>query len=191
VRLPVRLDDNVFLATATSAFLSFCHILIEACDQSGNGCGLETLIISKHLTAGPNQSKVHLLSWCLLLAGDGLLLAFTSSRIRLRTLAAYRQTTTMAQTPVATNIHQSLYVELNLGPKLTFHPILILNHATDRPSLFVTPPIRGHIGVQSYFVKDLSRKRPTDTVDRGKRNFTALVIWNVYSRNSWHTRIRN
>src|SRR5574344_806110 len=76
---------------------------------------------------------------CFLLVCNSFLLTLSSAGIVLGALTAYRKTVTMADTPVATDIHQTFDVHLNSRTELTFDLILLSDDASDFGNLLVVP----------------------------------------------------
>jgi hypothetical protein len=95
-----------------------------------------------------------LLAWRLFLACNRLLSALPGTGIRLCPLTANRKATTMPQSSIAANVHESLDTELYLGSKLTLNLVLVLDHSSNRTCLLIRPIVRMHIRVNIQFLKN-------------------------------------
>ena len=60
----------------------------------------------------------------------------------------------MANTTIATNIHQTLNVQLNLRAKITFHLILSTNDLTNLGSLIIRPVFYFQVSVNTCFIQN-------------------------------------
>lgn len=92
----------------------------------------------------------------------------------------------MTKSAVASDIHQTLDVQLNFRSELTLHQRLVLDHPTDFLGLIFGPVFWVHVRVNARILEDLDRQRASDTKNGRQRDFTALVCRNVYSCNSRH-----
>ena len=71
----------------------------------------------------------------------------------------------MADAAVAANVHEPLYVLLNLGTKPPFHHVVILNDATELVDVLRGDVIHAHLGVDSGLRTDLARLLSADPED--------------------------
>ena len=92
----------------------------------------------------------------------------------------------MSQSSIATDIHQSLDIQLDFRAQLAFDLVLVLDHATNRTSLVIGPLIGTHVRVDTEFFQYLYSSGASNSKDGRKRDLAALCIWNVNSSDSWH-----
>ena len=59
----------------------------------------------------------------LLLSSYGLLRTFSSSGVRLCLLSSYRKTSSVSDSSVASDFHQSLDVHIDISSQVTLHPV--------------------------------------------------------------------
>ena len=91
----------------------------------------------------------------------------------------------MTNTTVATDVHQTLNVQLNLRAKITFYLELCTDYLTYSCSHIVGPVLNLYIFVYTSLLQDLVCTATTDTIDIGQCNFTSFVLRYVYSSNSY------
>ena len=103
---------------------------------------------------------------CFLLVGNSFLTTFTSTGVVLRALAAERQTNTVANASVATDIHQSLDVHGHLGTQRAFD-LHLADDATEGTQLVVIPLTHFLVVADTGLVQDLLGGASADTVDVG------------------------
>ena len=89
------------------------------------------------------------------LISNGFLSTLTSTSIVLSALASYRKTNTVTDTTVATNIHQTLDIQLNFRTKITFYFILSSNDLTNLTCLIISPVFYFQVSVNTCFVQNL------------------------------------
>src|SRR5512145_371198 len=77
--------------------------------------------------------------------------SFTGTGIIFCTLTPYRQTETVSDTTVATNVHQALNVQLNIRTKFAFHLVVLIDHFSDQVYLLISPVFYFHILVNACF----------------------------------------
>jgi hypothetical protein len=169
VCLSIGLDNYALLTYASSAPFYFSQGVLGwlncPAGVAGNAC---------------------LLTRCGFFAGHGFLLALAGTCVGLGTLTADREAATVTQTTVATDIHQSLDVQLDLGAQLAFHQVLILDELTDGLGLVFRPGIGPLVGIDVESGKDLNGAGTANSKDGSEGDFAALFDVQVLSCNSWH-----
>jgi hypothetical protein len=106
-----------------------------------------------------------------------------------RTLTAHWQTTTVAQTTVAAQVHQSLDVQTDLTTKVTFNlDIEFLNHLADSTTFIVVQIITALIQRNLSGIENDARLVNTNSVDIGERNFHALISGKIDACDTSHYR---
>ncbi len=98
--------------------------------------------------------NVQLLSG-LLLVCNSLFLTFTRTSVILCALSTNRETITMTHSTIATYIHQSLNVQLNLRAEITFYFEFSTDNFADLGSLVVTPFVDFQVTAHAGFVQYL------------------------------------
>ena len=76
----------------------------------------------------------------------------------------------MADTTVATDVHQSLDVELDFGAQIPFDLVLGTDHLTDSGSLVIGPVLYLDIAIDPSLIEDLGSAATTDPEDVSKYN---------------------
>ena len=112
---------------------------------------------------------------CLLLVRNGLLLSLPGASIVLRALATDRETDTVTDPAVATDIHETLDVHLDGGTEFAFNLVLLGNEGTDGSDLLVIPVSDLDVVIDSAILENLSRGAAADPEDIGKTYFSSFV----------------
>src|SRR5271163_3035844 len=112
----------------------------------------------------------------LFFAGYDLARAFAGARVGVSALAANRQATTMADAPVASEVHQALDRLLEVAAKIAFYFIVGVDHLAD-VNLLVRRQVVG-LGRRIHFGggEDFNRARAADAVDVGESDIHPLVF---------------
>ncbi len=97
----------------------------------------------------------HLFTRGCLLTGNRLLTTLAGTRVGLCALTADRESTTVTQTAIATDIHQSLDTQRNLSAELTLYRVIILNDAANFLRLILRPGGWMRVGIKSHTPADL------------------------------------
>ena len=118
-------------------------------------------------------------------ASDGLSRTLTRARIGLRPLSMNREPATVADSAIATEIHQPLDVHGDLPAQIALHQKLAYLRA-DALELSLADVF--HTNVEGNFGcrQNLLGSRWTDTVDIGQRGLYLLVVGNVDTSNAGH-----
>ena len=91
----------------------------------------------------------------------------------------------MTDATVATDVHQTLDVELYFCAEVTLDFVLGTDDLTDLTCLLVGPVFYFNVFVNTGFCQNLTGAAASNTKDVGQRNFTSLVLWEVYTNNSY------
>ena len=116
---------------------------------------------------------------------NGFLFTFTRTSVVLGALASHRQTDTVTDTPVATDVHQTLDVQLYFGTKVTLHLILGTDDFTYFCRLVVGPIFHFDVFVNAGFTQNGISRATTDTIDIGQGDLSSLILRQVYTNNSY------
>lgn len=116
---------------------------------------------------------------------NGFLFTFTRTGVVLGALASHRQTDTVTDTPVATDIHKALDVQLYFGTKVTLHLILGTDDFTYFCRLVVGPIFHFDVFVNAGFTQNGISRATTDTIDIGQGDLTPFILRQVYTNNSY------
>ena len=103
--------------------------------------------------------------------------AFSRSRVGMRTLSSNRQTSTMAKTTIAANIHQHLDVCRNLTSKIPFNLVVSLDFLVDLPNLIRREFMHALIPIDIGRIQDLLSGAPPDPIDIGQTDFYPFALW--------------
>ena len=131
----------------------------------------------------PDSSSVscQLASPLFLLAGDRASWALPRSAVGMGSLPPGRQAASVAQSPIAPEIHHPLDVHLNLAPEVSFNHDVAVDMLAKCKHLdigkFIDPP--GLINSDSF--ADLDRPRMTDAMDAGQGDGNTLSCRDVYT----------
>ena len=91
----------------------------------------------------------------LLLVSNSLLLSLTGTSIILGALTTNRKTITMTDSTIATNIHQSLDVQLDLATEITFYLEFSADDFTDLGCLVVSPLVDLQVAADTCLIQYL------------------------------------
>ena len=111
-----------------------------------------------------------------LLVGDSLLLTLPRTGIVLGALSTDREADTMADTAIATDVHQSLDVHLDGGTELSLDLVFLVDEVTDQGNLLVIPVTDLDVVADTALVEDLPRAAAADTEDVGEAYLTSFVV---------------
>ncbi|EJX04439.1 hypothetical protein EVA_07453 [gut metagenome] len=128
---------------------------------------------------------IYLLFSSFLLVSNSLLATLARASIVLRALTTNRETMTVTYTTIATDIHQTLDVQLNLRTKVTFNLEFSTNDLTDLSCLVVSPILHFDISVNASLIQDFSRATTTYTINVGQGDLTTFVLREVNTNNSY------
>src|SRR6056297_4080099 len=113
---------------------------------------------------------------CFLFICDCLLATFPGPCIVLGTLSSNRQTNTVTNSTVGTDVHQAFDVHLHGGSELTFHLVTFIHDLTDLAHLVVIPVLDLDIPVNTSFIEDLLGGTSSDSENVGQPNLTPFVL---------------
>ena len=82
----------------------------------------------------------------------------------------------MADTTIATDIHETLDVHLNRGAELTLDLVLFVDLGTDLGNLIVVPVTHFDGSIDTAFVQDLPGGAAADTEDIGQTYLSLFVV---------------
>jgi hypothetical protein len=82
----------------------------------------------------------------------------------------------MTDSPVATDVHQTLDVHLDHGTELTFNLVFLVDGVTDGSHLVVIPLSDLDVTVDSTLVENLLCGAATDSEDIGQTYLSSFVI---------------
>ena len=111
-----------------------------------------------------------------LLVGDSLLLTLPRTGIVLGALSTDREADTMADTAIATDVHQSLDVHLDGGTEFSLDLVFLIDEVTDQGNLLVIPVTDLDVVADTALVEDLPRAAAADTEDVGEAYLTSFVV---------------
>src|SRR3990167_8202061 len=120
------------------------------------------------------------------LLADRLTRALAGTRVGLGTLTADRQTTTMTQAAIATQVHQALDFHVHFTTQVTFG-IHLGYFATQLLDLLVREIFDLYRRINAGSCTDYLCSSATNTKDVGQRDNSVLVIRNVYACNTGHS----
>src|SRR5437773_1697911 len=101
----------------------------------------------------------------LLLGDGGASWSLTSASVCMGSLSADRQGPAMAQSPVASDIHQALDVHLDSLAQVAFYLTLRLENRPDATEFVLVEIADASAMVNTRFGQNRTRARTTDTVD--------------------------
>src|SRR5437868_3924335 len=122
----------------------------------------------------------------LLLACDGLGRALARARIGVGPLTAHRQTATMTQAAIATEVHQALDVDADFTTQIALDHIVAVDHFADLEHFGVAELIDATIHRDLHLLQNLTGDLLTDAMDVLERDQRALVGGNVHAGNTGH-----
>ncbi len=92
-------------------------------------------------------------------------------------LTVNRQPTTMAQSAVTTNVHQSFDVQLNLFAQIAFNVTALIHNGANAVQFFLAQIPNLLIHVYLSFTKNAGRARLANSVDVSQTDLSALLRW--------------
>jgi hypothetical protein len=92
----------------------------------------------------------------------------------------------VAQSPIATDIHQALDIQGHLLSQLPFNLIISLDHLLNPRHLILGKISNAHLRMNIALVQDLISSGFSDPVDTSKGNPSNLILRQVYTSNSNH-----
>src|SRR5262249_7826202 len=122
----------------------------------------------------------------LLLACDRLGGTFARAGISVGALTAYRQSTTVTQAAVTSEIHETLDVHGDFASQVAFHHIIAIDDFANLQHLLVTELIYPPILRNSDLTHDLVGLFRTNAMDVLQRNDHALVSWYIDAGDAGH-----
>ena len=128
---------------------------------------------------------IYLLFSSFLLVCNGLFAALACTGIVLGALSAYGQAVTVTHTAVATDVHETLDVELDFGAEVALYLELGTNDFTNLGCLVVCPVLYLDVSVNAGLVQNLSRATTTYSINVGQGDFSPFVLREVYTNNSY------
>ena len=126
------------------------------------------------------------LAGSLLLAGNGLLGALAGTGILLSVLTADRQATTVTNTAIAADLHQTLDIQAHLTAEVTLNLQVVLDVVTELADLILGEILDAGVGIDADIREHFLRGGQADTVDVGQADLHALFSGQVYARNTCH-----
>src|ERR1044072_7431585 len=118
-----------------------------------------------------------LLARCLLLRNGGTTWAFARASVRVGSLATHRQSTTMSQTAIATDIHQTLDVHLDALAQVAFDLALCFQDGTNPAQLIFSKIPDASVETDARFLEHRIRTRAANAVDGSETNLRSFVWW--------------
>ncbi len=89
----------------------------------------------------------------------------------------YRQTFSVTQATITTEIHKSLNIHGYLSAKVTFYLVGFINTISDLCNFWLSKVFRCRITINVTLGKYLSCCRVTDTVDVRQSYFNTFIFW--------------
>src|SRR5690606_31997757 len=122
----------------------------------------------------------------LLLAGDRLCRALAGPRVRMRALAANRQTAAMAETAIAAEVHEALDVHRHFAAQVALDDIVTVDGLADLQDLrvgeLIHPPLRRNTNLLADFLREFR----TNAMNVLERDDNALLRRNIYASDTGH-----
>ena len=112
--------------------------------------------------------------------------SFSGSCVRMSSLSADGQTSSVSKSTIAAEVHQTLDVKRDVPSEIAFDSVLIRDELTNAHDLLVCQLVRSLDRVNLCFSTDLPRSGPADTVNVGQCDPDLLPSWKVYTCNSCH-----
>ena len=119
---------------------------------------------------------IHQLFGCLLLVGNGLLLALAGTGVVLGALAADGKADAVADATVATDIHEALDVHLDGGAEFALDLVVLTDFGADLGDLVIIPLADLGIVRNAAGIQDGAGGGAADTEDIGQTDFASLVV---------------
>src|ERR1700722_4467788 len=160
--------------------------------DGGRGSHLLTLGLSFNRAsnrARPNPGFSETARQSLLLAGDGLRLAFAGAGVGVGALATHRQLLAMAQAAIGAQIHQPLDVDRDFAAQVAFDDVVAVDRLADLQNFRIgqlgDTPLRWDM----HLLDNLFGLLAADAVDVLERDDHALVGGNINACNASHSPI--
>src|SRR6185369_5711641 len=115
----------------------------------------------------------------LLLTGDRATGALLRARVRMRPLTAHRQTTTVPDPAVGTDVHQSLDVHRHFGAQRTFDLVVALDDAADLVDVRIREIAHAERRIDARLLYDLRRVLAADPIDVRETDLELFVARKV------------
>jgi hypothetical protein len=119
-----------------------------------------------------------------LLTGNGFARALSRTGVGPRALTSNGKPPAVSEAPITSDVHQSLDVHADIGPKVTFDGKFTVDDLTEPVKLFFVKLPDFFIHVDARFFANFSGRRTADAENIRERNFAPLVIWYVHSCNT-------
>lgn len=87
-----------------------------------------------------------------------------------------RKSASVTQTTVATKVHQTFQIHLNVPTEVTLDRVLLFKNVAKRTNLPFGENVRSDTMINSGLVEDATRERLPDAVNVRKANNDSLVI---------------
>jgi len=91
----------------------------------------------------------------------------------------------MTDATVATDVHETLDVELDFAAKVTLHLVIAADYFANLGCLIVAPVLNLDIHVNACLSKDCLGCAASDTKNIGQGDFTSFVLGEVNSHDSY------
>jgi hypothetical protein len=122
----------------------------------------------------------------LLLAGYGATWTLFGARVGVCSLTPYRQTAAVPQSPVRSDVHQSLDVHGNFSAEGTFYSVILFDQLPETVYICIAEIFHSKSGVYATLLHNFAGYGATDAKDVGKANFNLFFSWQIYAGNSRH-----
>ena len=129
---------------------------------------------------------IYLLFSGFLLVCNSLTFTLARTGVVLGVLPAQRKTVTMADTPVATDIHKTLDVHLYFGTEFTFYLEVVGDLLADQGKFVIVPFADFLVFADTCLCEDFLSSALADAVDVGQSDDPSLVFRQVYPCYSCH-----
>jgi len=117
-----------------------------------------------------------------LLTGNGLARALSRSGVGPGALPPNGKPSAVPEAPVTSDVHQSLDVHADIGPKVAFDGKFSVDDLTEPVEFFFVKLSDFFIHIDARFFANFAGRRTADAENIRERNFAPLVIWYVHSR---------
>src|SRR5690606_28646400 len=115
-------------------------------------------------------------------AGLRLLGSLAGARVGLGALAASRESATMAQAPVRSDVHEPLDAHADLGVERSFHAIVVLDLVAEQRALFFSESRNPRGGIELRRRENLLRGGAPDSEDVRERDVESLLVRQIDAR---------
>jgi hypothetical protein len=133
-----------------------------------------------------SSSNSLFLTGCFLLGNGHSARAFSRPRVGVSALSPDRQTSAVTEAAIGPDVHQSLYVHLNLLAQVAFHVPLLIDDCADPIYLVLGQFSYTLVNIDTGLAKDLVGTRPADSVDISQPDLRPLVSRQVNTRYTRH-----